>query len=455
MTATTKPTTSLPPTVPGMPIVGSALQFVSHNSVSVDFLQKVQREYGDLVQFKAMNRSFCLISDPELIREVLLERAQEFVKPEAVFQDTRGLARFLGHGILTAGYDEWRPQRKLIQPLMQHGQITHYAETMTAMGDKLVAGWQSGEQRNIHADMTQVTMWIIAEAIFGITVERSAQFEQIVNDAQKIIVDDLASPAPAWLTKRDQKAAQINAQLTDLVNQFVTERRTTGTAGRSDLLSVLMEARDAEGVGLSDELLRDNILTMFFAGHETTANTLTWAFYFLSQNPAVLEALEYELDTVLTDGRLPTVEDLPNLPYTLMVIKETLRIQPTVAMLVRMATQDTTLGGYALKQGTFVLISPYVLHHDARRWSQPEVYDPARFDPETGVKLDKYGYMPFGAGPRICIGNHFALMEAQLLLALIASRYRLYLAPGANVQPLRQVTTSPRSGLPMIVQRRG
>lgn len=447
-------TSKIPPTLPGMPFLGSVTDFVSSNGISTDFLIRAQQTYGDVVHFKVMNQSFYLVSDPALIRQVLLEKVQDFYKPDALSEKPRGLARFLGRGILTAGYEEWRPQRKLIQPLMQHNHISQYAETMVNMGARLLSRWQNGEERDIHVDMTQVTMWIIAETMFGLDVEQSTELEEMGRLAQKIVVDELVSPLPGWMTGREGKSAKINAALTDLVARFMAERRAQGYTDRHDLLSILLETRDENGQPMSDEFLRNNILTMFFAGHETTANTLTWALYYLSQNPSVLKELEREVDAVLEGGRLPNLNDLPNLPYTLMVVKETMRIQPIVAMIPRVLGADTMLGNYQLKAGGMVLVSPYVLHHDPRRWAAPETFDPTRFSEENEPKIEKYTYFPFGGGPRICIGNHFALMEAHFLLALMVSRYRLTLVPGTNVIPLRQITTEPKDGMPMMIKRR-
>ncbi|MCB9134449.1 MAG: cytochrome P450 [Anaerolineales bacterium] len=444
----------IPPTMPGMPFLGSATDFVSSNGLSTDFLTRVQREHGDVVHFKAMKQSFYLVSDPALVRKVLLEQVQEFLKPDALPGKPRGLSRFLGRSILTSGLEEWRPQRKLIQPLMQHNHIAKYADTMVGMGERLLALWRDGETRDLHADMTQVTMWIIAETMFGLDVTQTAELEEVGRSAQKIVIDELVSPFPSWLVGRDKKSAQINAILTNLVTQFLADRRAQNNADRHDLLSILLETRDENGQPMSDQFLRDNILTMFLAGHETTANTLTWALYYLAQNPAILQTLEHELDTVLAGQRAPTLADLPFLPYTLMVIKETMRIQPIVPMIPRTLPVDTSLGNYHLQAGSFVLISPYVLHHDPRHWSDPETFDPTRFSAENEPTIEKYTYLPFGGGPRICIGNHFALMEAHFILALLVSRYRLTLVPGANVIPLRRITCEPKDGMPMLVKRR-
>ncbi|HUN24012.1 MAG TPA: cytochrome P450 [Anaerolineales bacterium] len=448
-------TPTLPPTVPGLPILGNAPAFIMSNGISVEFLQKIQQSHGDLVHFKALNQSFYLVSSAELIREVLLERMQEVVKLDSETEGApRGLRRFLGNGILTANYDDWRPQRKLIQPLLHTKQIAKYADTIGAMGERMLAGWQDGETRNIHADMTQVTLWVIADTMFGIDFQQSTELEQAGRMAQKIVVDDLVNPLPGWLTGRDAKAERINTLLTQLVTQFLEEHRTHPNRERHDLLSVLLDTRDEDGKPLSDELLRDNILTMFFAGHETTANTLSWALYYLAKNPAVLQALQAEVDVALADGHTPTLADLPRLPYTQMVLKETMRIQPTVAMIPRLVAKDITLGGYALKAGAVLLISPYVQHHNPQKWQTPTVFDPTRFSAESEANIGKYDYLPFGAGPRICIGNHFAMMEGQILLALVVRHYDLQLPVGSVVEPLRQITCEPENGLAMLLHKR-
>jgi len=443
-----------PPTAPGLPLIGNALSFRAAHGIPIDFMQKTMRQYGDLVHFKVMHLSFYLVSTPDLVHEVLLKRVNEFHKTGAISTKPIGLGRFLGNGILTADHAEWKPQRKLIQPLMHTKHITQYGETMARFGEQLLSDWQDGSERDIHADMTQVTMWIIAETMFGMNVNQTPAMESAAESAQRITVADLTTPLPDWLTKgRDREATQTNDIMTQLVDDFMAERRTKGETGRHDLLTLLMETRDEDGQPMPDDFVRDNILTLFFAGHETTANTLTWVFYYLAKHPEIEAELQREVDTVL-GGRLPTLADLPNLPYTLMVIKETMRIQPTVSAFPRTIVDDLELGGYQLKGGAVVFVSPYILHHDPRWWSDPQTFDPTRFSAENEPNIPKYAYLPFGGGPRICIGNHFSLMESQILLALIASRYTLSLIPGAVVEPLRHITTSPKDGLAMRLHRR-
>lgn len=440
-----------PPTPPGLPLVGNALNFMFADGVPVAFMRDTTMQFGDLVGFKAGKQSLYVIAHPDLVHEVLVKRVNDFHKPGLMRGKPVGLARFLGEGILTADHEAWRPQRKLIQPLMHTKYIASYAETMARFGDQLLEQWENGSVRDIHADMTQVTMWIIAETMFGMNVNQTPAIQTAAHDAQTITVADVVSPFPAWMVGRDRHAQQINTVLTELVNRFMQERR--GSTERHDFLSLLMETRDEDGQPVSDEFVRDNILTLFFAGHETTANTLTWVFYYLDQHPQVTAALQQEVDSVL-GGRLPTMDDLQHLPYTLMVIKETMRIEPTVAAFPRLIMTDVELGGYQLRANSILFIPPYLLHHDPRWWSQPDQFDPNRFSAENEPNIPKFAYLPFGGGPRICIGNHFSLMEAQILLAVIASRYDLRLVSGTKVQPVRQVTTAPKNGLPMHVTRR-
>ncbi|MEL6309663.1 MAG: cytochrome P450, partial [Chloroflexota bacterium] len=343
----------IPPDVSGLPIVGRAFDFLRANGIPLDVLRRLHEEHGDVVRFNVMNRPFHLVVNPELTHEILVKRISEFPKPSAVTDQSMGITRFLGMGILTAGYDEWKPQRKLMQPFMHRTHIESYADTMGALGEKLLDTWQDDSERNIHSDMHKVTMWIIAKTVFDLDVDELQDFEAIVKEIQQIILDDMISFLPAKLSGRDAKAARLNDTLTAFVDEMIAKRKVDTVRAGDDLLSLLLATTDEAGQALSDTFIRDNILTMFFAGHETTANTLTWAFYYLSQNPDVLATLQAEVDTVLADGRTPTLADLPDLPYTLMVIKETMRIQPTIPVIPRALPKTTMLGDYQYKTRCF------------------------------------------------------------------------------------------------------
>jgi cytochrome P450 len=443
-----------PPTVPGLPLIGNALPFLRGHGLPVEFMRASAARYGDVVHLRMPGRTMYMLTHPDLVHEVLVKRVTEFLKPSNAGDKKVALARFLGDGILTADFETWRPQRKLVQPLMHTKHIENYATTMGHMGDQLLNSWEDGTVRDIHADMTQVTMWIIADTMFGMNVNQTPAIEYAAHEAQVITIADLTSPLPLWLAiGRERQTRDINAILTNLVNQFMQERRTQGNVERHDLLSLLMNTRDENGQPMSDDLVRDNILTLFFAGHETTANTLTWVFYYLDRYPDVAAALQQEVDTVL-GGRLPTLADLPQLPYTMMVIKETMRIESTVPTLARLIDRDTEIGGFTLKANSVILLPLYVLHRDTRWWTQPDEFIPTRFNAENEPNIPKYAYLPFGGGPRVCIGVHFSLMEAQILLALIVSRYKLRLVSGTQVEAARHITTSPLKGLPMRLERR-
>jgi cytochrome P450 len=334
--------------------------------------------------------------------------------------------------------------------------IQSYANAMAQHGERLLANWRDGEVRNLHADMTQVTMWIIAETMFGTDITNTPEIERAARLAQDIALADITLPLPPLLQwRRNHQSAEVNAVLSALVARLMTERRGQLEAPvRGDLLTLLMRTTDEDGNPMPDQFVRNNILTLFFAGHETTANTLTWALHFLDHNPGVLEALQAEVDTVL-QGRAPELADLPNLPYTQMVIKETMRIEPIVSVIPRAVVAPLELGGYKLEPNSVIFLSVYNLHHDVRWWDEPFRFDPQRFGAEQEAQIPKYAYLPFGGGPRICIGNHFALMEAQILLALLVGRFRLEHAGQTIVTPLRRITTEPQGGLMMRVTRRG
>ncbi|MEO1646589.1 MAG: cytochrome P450, partial [Chloroflexota bacterium] len=233
----------------GIPIIGSAHEFMSANGIPIDFLSRVQQQHGDVAQFKVINRTMILVSDPDLVHEILVKRVHEFPKPSAVVQKPRGIMRFLGKGILTAGYAEWKPQRQLMQPFMHRKHIESYAQTMANLTETLLLQWQDGAERNIHSDMTQLTMWIIADTMFGLGMNQLTDFEDLVTRAQKIIINDFVGILPNWLTGQSTAAADVNAQMTEFVRQMIADY---DGSERNDLLSLLLNYRDEDGKPLSD-----------------------------------------------------------------------------------------------------------------------------------------------------------------------------------------------------------
>lgn len=446
-----------PPMTPGLPVIGNMLDFMKvGGALPVHAFQDSVQRYGDVVCLTIGRRRLYVVGHPELVHEILVKRVQEFHKPTVSHDPPNGLARYLGYGILTADHEEWKPQRKLIQPLMHTKHITSYADTMAQMAQKLMERWDADTAgvREIDLDMTQVTMWVIAETMFGTDATHTAEIEDVVRRAQALTIAETAQPLPDWLSrKRLRDAAHVNDVLTQLVKRIISVREASGEQERGDLLTLLLETRDEDGNPMPERWIRDNILTLFLAGHETTAHTLTWVLYYLDQNPHVAAKLHEEVDRVLA-GRAPTLADVPNLKYTEMVIKESMRVEPTVATLPRFVLDEVELGGYHIPRRSMIFLPIYVLHHDPRWWDQPDRFDPERFSPENEPNIPKYAYLPFGGGPRVCIGNHFSMMETQILLASFVSRYTFSTVPGQKIHPLRMITTAPKFDLRMRVERR-
>lgn len=414
-----------------------------------------------MVSFTAFGNRFFLVSGPEMVREVLISNKDAFVKAD---RDIAILSKFIGHGLVTAEGEHHKRQRKLVAPAFHSQRIQAYAQTMTDHTDQLLDGWQSGQTRNIADDMRELTMTIVAKSLFDADRETMAgtvdRVGHAIEEVQDISNINFRAPfmLPEWvpttLNRRGKVARQI---LDETINKIVQARRSNGDGqieDTGDLLSMLLLAQDEAGGTMSNEQVRDELVTLFVAGHETTSNALVWTWYLLSQHPEVEARLHAEVDEVL-NGRLPTLADLPHLPYTLMVIKEAMRLYPPAWMLNgRQAIVDTTIGGYTVPRGSILFIAPYVIHRRPEFFPNPDQFDPERFTPEREKELPRHAYLPFGAGPRICIGNSFALMEAHLIIATISQRYRLRLAAEQAIALNPQITLSNQGGMRMRVEAR-
>ena len=399
------------------------------------------QNYGDCVLLPGLfGQNVYLLNQPDFIHEVLVTQVNKIQKPEPLKWILRSS---FGNGLFFSEGDFWRRQRKLAQPAFHHERLQAYAEGMTRRADQLLAKWNDGQIRDIRKDMSATTLKVVVDALFQSNIEDDTdQIYQALHELgdvleQQIITNPLLAFVPDWaplpLIRRKQRASAV---LNAIVYRFIQEHRAADTDS-GDLLSMLMLAEDEDGQHMNDKQLHDEVMTIFIAGHETTALTLTWAFTLLAQFPEVEQKLQAELDTVL-NGRLPTMADLPNLPYTEMVIKETLRLYPIAWLILRQATTDLQVGPYHVPKGHQIWISPYTMHRHPRYFNAPELFQPERFandaDQYFESRLPKFAYMPFGGGPRICIGNMFALMEARLLLATIAQSYRLVFHPDSNIQ---------------------
>ncbi|WP_420645399.1 cytochrome P450 [Candidatus Leptofilum sp.] len=440
----------------GSLILGNAAQFSEDEPT---FLLKNVKQYGDIVYFRLAHMHTYLLGHPDLIREVLVTQREKFEKAPLDKQ-------ILGNGLLTSDGDFHRRQRRLAQPAFHSKRIHNYAEVMVDYANQLMAGWQDEATVDITEEMMHLTMLIVSKTLFdadGITGtgDTADSISNAMHDFQTVSNRDYQRgfSLPSWIPTADNRLRnKASAQFNEVMDQIIAERRKTAVNGQvadtGDLLSMLMLSVDEESEFMDDEQLRDEVATLFAAGHETTSNALNWTWYLLAQHPDVEAKLHQELDSVLA-GRQPTLADLPNLPYSLQIIKESMRLYPPAWILNgRLALEDAQIGGYTIPKGSTVFISPYVMHHLPQYFDEPEMFKPERFTPEFEKLLPKFAYMPFGGGVRVCIGNAFAMMEAQLILATIAQKYRLALAQTEPVKYKAQITLTPENGIQMRVMER-
>ena len=406
-----------------------------------------------------------IVSDPASIRVFMLDRAANYVKDDL---QLRVLKPSLGEGLFTADGPAWKVQRRALAGLFTPRTVAGFAAPMAAAAVALTDRWaRRGSGRGgrgllqIDREMTQVTLDGLDASIFsgGLGGDRAQ-----VHDAQSFVtaagaIDPLdLFGAPAWIPRVSRlRARPVRRYFDTLIDRLVADRRALiaadPAAAPRDLLTLLFEARDPEtGEGLTPAVVRDNVLTFLGAGTETTSSALSWALYLLSQDHAARERIEAEVDAVL-GGRTAGADDIAKLTWTRAVIDETLRLYPTVPLIQRMAVAADTLHGVAIPEGSTVVYAPWVLHRHRKLWDRPEVFDPTRFLPGAPA-IDRFAYLPFGAGPRICIGASFALQEAVVTLATIVQRCRLDLLPGATVMPEHRITLRPKGGLPMLVTMR-
>lgn len=415
-------------------------------------LARWQAEYGDFFRLQVGEMQQVFIAHPDDIREVLVTQASKFIK-DAQYRDAKaGIARYLGNGLLTSDGEFWKRQRRLVAPAFHPKRIESYAATMVAYTDRMLAGWRDGARLDIADEMTRLTLFIVARALFNADVSGdAARVAAAMETMQRVMGEGLF--LPPWVPDpRQWRANRARRDLDEIVYRMIAEWRAAG-GDRGDLLSMLLLAEDEDGKRMTDQQARDELVTLMLAGHETTANTLNWTWLLLAQHPEVEAKLYAELDAVL-GGRLPRMEDVANLKYTEMVVKESMRLYPAAWSISREAIEDAPLRSGTLPRGSVAAVMIYFTHRDPRWWPDPERFDPERFGEENAGAIPRYAYLPFGGGPRVCIGNGFAMMEARLLLATIASRYRLELAPGQVVKPAPLITLNPQGGLPMIVRRR-
>jgi cytochrome P450 len=427
---------------------------IAQRNDSPGFFRDLAREYGDIVYLRTRPYEIHLLSHPDLVEQVLVRRNHDF-KKSPVFEVMK---RILGEGLLTSSGDFHKRQRRIINPIFHHKRVHEYGDAMVEYGLRYRDRWHEGQTLDFHQEMMRLTLAIVGETLFGADVERDAKdvgraMSTILSLFDRILLVlvfpflELLEHVPVPATVRFNAARD---QLNAVIYRLIEERRRTGTGG--DLLSQLLAAQE-EGKGMTDEQVRDEAMTIFLAGHETTAVALTWTFYLLSRHPEVEGKLHAELDEVLGD-RPPSADDLPRLIYTHKVLAESMRLFPPAWVLGRQSVDDVELGGYEFAKGSIFLMSQLLIQRDERWFPDPRRFDPDRWDPEDEAGRPRYSYFPFGGGPRLCIGEPFAWMEGELLLATIAQKWRPRLVPGHPVALQPRVTLRPKYGMRMTLSQR-
>ena len=389
----------------------------------LDFFLTISRTYGDIVCYRPAPEPAYLVNHPDYIRHVLVDNYKNYSKETYINQMFK---KVVADGLLVSEGETWRRQRRMMQPAFHQQRIAGLSELVVAETSKMLEKWsaQEDEPVDISREMSVLTLSIITKALFGVDIGSHAA---AVGQAVNLGGDLLEKPRHP----RFQKALET---VEEVVQHIITERRKTGK-DTGDLLSMLLDAQDEEtGATMDDRQLRHQVVTLLLAGYETTANALTWTWYLLAQHPEVADKVREEVDRELKGCR-PTYTDLVRLPYTLQVFQEGMRLYPSAWILGRKALHDDEIGGYPVAAGTIVAISPYTMHRHPGYWENPDDFDPDRFSPERSAGRHRFAYLPFGAGPRQCIGNRFALMEAHLIIAAVSQRYRMELLPGQDIHP--------------------
>ena len=439
---------------PPGPSTGPARNFLIYRRDPLGTMLSVKERFGDIAYIHAGPFDVYLLSHPDLVREVLVNQSHSFVKSQ-VLQEAK---RVLGEGLLTSEGQLHKRQRRLIQPVFHHARIAGYGQVMGEYADRMAERWTDGMELDAHREMTRLTLAIVGKTLFDTDVEDADarrvgraladvfdMYEQFLLPF-KSVLERLPLPG----IRRFQAARR---DLDGVVFAMIRERRASGDRG--DLLSMLLAARDEEDGhgGMTDQQVRDEAMTIFLAGHETTSIALAWTWYLLSQHPDVESKLHAELDMVL-EGRVPTAEDLPALRYTRTVLSESMRLYPPAWAMGRKALADVEIGGYVIPAGATCVMSQYIVHHDRRWYPDQWRFDLDRWTPEAVADRPKFSYFPFGGGSRMCIGEDFAWMEGVLALAAMARRWRLRLVPGQAIALLPRITLRPKHGMRMRLEAR-
>jgi cytochrome P450 len=408
--------------------------------------------FGDVVRIRVPRSDAYLLNHPDLVSGALVSDHHAFHKGPTI----QAAKMLLGSSLLTSEEEVHHRKRRLIQPMFHHQRIASYGDAMVRHAERAETRWTDGATVDIQAEMSALTLSVVGETLFGTDVDeaRSATVRRAMTDTLGMF-DRVYSPLFRLLVRLPsptmRRYRKLEADLNRVIGEMIADRRATGVTG-NDLLSLLLRAREDE-TGMGDEQVRDEALTLFLAGHETTAIALTWTWWLLSRNPGAEARLHAELDAVISDG-VPTVEDVPNLPYTRAVVSESLRLRPPVWAMGRTAVAEHRANGYTIVPGSIVVVAPWLLHHDERWWPEPLTFRPERWVGDEQERRPRYAFLPFGGGPRVCIGEPFARLEAAMIVASIGRRWRFESVTAVEPELQAVITLRPRGGLPMVARRR-
>jgi cytochrome P450 len=406
------------------------------------FFPTLARQYGDIVCYRRTPEPAYLVNHPDYIRHILKDNNRNYSKATYINQMFKSV---VADGLLTAEGEDWLQQRRLMQPAFHHKRIANLDVIITAEVSKMLDRWRNssntGQPIDIAREMAELTLNVTTRALFGVDIGEEVS---LVGDAVLVSADLLEKP-------RNPRFQNASRAVDKVVYRIIDERRRSNE-DTGDLLSILMQVRDEEsGIGMTDLQLRNQVLTLLLAGYETTSSALTWTWFLLSSHPGVLERLRRELAENIGE-RTPANQDTPKLKYTRMIFEEALRLYPPAWILGRKALADDEIGGYTIPANAVIAISPYAVHRHPGFWEDPEAFIPERFTIEQSAKRHRFAYIPFGAGPRQCIGNNLAMLEAQLIIAMVARAFTLHLVPGQDIKPEPIFILRPNQKILMTLQ---
>ena len=446
-----KNSTPRPPGPKGTPIMGVMRNF---NRDQLGFIERTREEYGDIVWMRFLYVPALFLYHPDEVEYVLVTNARNFIKSMSLRSNF--FQRLVGNGLLTSQGEEWKRQRRLSQPAFHRERVASYAQVMVDYTKRLTAKWIEGENRDVHPDMMRLTLEIVVQCLFSADV--STDVDEVGATLKELVKPFASQATLGWIlnnrlpTPAHLRFHGLAKKIDKVVYRIISEHRGSGE-DRGDLLSMLLAARDEDGSQMSDRQLRDEVMTLFLAGHETTALTLAWSWYLLGKHPEAEQKFHAELDEVLS-GRAPTMADLPRLKFTEQIAKECMRLYPPAFGLGREAIHDCDIGGYRVPKGTQVFMFQWATQRDARFYDQPNEFRPERWTEDFIEHLPKYAYFPFGGGPRVCIGASFAMMEIILCLATIGQKFRLEIDRDHPVSIYPAMSLRPKDGIKVVIRNR-